>query len=109
MNYSKGDVVLLPYPFTDLKTTKVRPAVVVATEDGRYADVFVVPVTSRTENLNKGEFVLRDWGKAGLNVVSAVKRGCVLVETSLIKLKVGKLAKRDITPFNSALKQWLEL
>ncbi len=30
MNYSKGDVVLLPYPFTDLKTARVRPAVVVA-------------------------------------------------------------------------------
>lgn len=24
MNYSKGDVVLLPYPFTDLKTAKVQ-------------------------------------------------------------------------------------
>jgi len=109
MNYSKGDVVLLPYPFTNLKTTKVRPAVVAATEDGRYADVFVVPVTSRIENLNSGEFVLRDWDKVGLNVVSAVKRGCVLVETSLIKLKVGKLSKRDIAAFNSALKKWLEL
>jgi len=109
MNFSKGDIVLLPYPFTNLKTTKVRPAVVVATEDGRFADVFVVPVTSRIENLNTGEFVLRDWNKSGLNVISAVKRGCVLVETSLIKMKVGKLSKRDITVFNSALKQWLEL
>lgn len=109
MNYSKGDVVLLPYPFTNLKSTKVRPAVVAATEDGRYADVFVVPVTSRIESLNTGEFVTRDWDKAGLNVVSAVKRGCVLVETSLIKLKVGKPSKRDIAAFNSALKKWLEL
>ena len=109
MNYSKGDVVLLPYPFTNLKATKVRPAIVAATEDGRYADVFVVPVTSRTENLNTGEFVLRDWDKTGLNVVSVVKRGCVLVEASLIKLTVGKLSKRDVATFNSALKKWLEL
>lgn len=109
MNYSKGDIILLPYPFTDLKTMKVRPAVVVATEDGWYADVFVVPVTSRIENLNIGEFVLRDWGKAGLNVVSAVKRGCVLVDTALIKLKIGTLSKRDIAAFSTALKQWLEL
>ncbi len=109
MNYSKSDVVLLPYPFTNLKTTKIRPAVVVATEDGRYADVFVVPVTSMIENLNTGEFVLRDWDKVGLNVVFAVKRGCVLVEASLVKLKVGKLSKRDIAAFNSELKKWLEL
>jgi len=109
MNYSKGDIVLLPYPFTDLKTTKVRPAVVVATEDGRYSDVFVVPLTSRIGNLNIGEFVLQDWSKAGLNVISAAKRGCVLVETGLIKLKVGGLSKRDVMSLNKSLKLWLEL
>ncbi|MBI5076277.1 MAG: type II toxin-antitoxin system PemK/MazF family toxin [Nitrospirae bacterium] len=109
MNYSKGDVILLSYPFTDLKTTKVRPAVVASSEDGRYSDVFVVPVTSRIENLNIGEFELRDWGNAGLNITSAVKRGCVLVDTGLIKLKVGRLSKRDIVSLNKALKQWLEL
>ena len=109
MSYSKGDVVLLPYPFTDLKTTKVRPAVVIATEDKRYSDVFVVPLTSRTGNLNFGEFVLKDWSNAGLNVTSAVKRGCVLVDTGLIKLMVGTLSKRDVTALNKALKLWLEL
>jgi len=109
MNYSKGDVILLPYPFTDLKVTKVRPAVVVANEDRRYSDVFVVPLTSRIGNLNSGEFLLQDWSKAGLNVVSAAKRGCVLVDTGLIKLKVGKLSRRDITSLNKALKLWLEL
>jgi hypothetical protein len=35
MHYSKGDVVLLLYPFTDLKTAKVRPAVFVAFEEGK--------------------------------------------------------------------------
>jgi len=109
MNYSKGDIVLLPYPFTDLKTTKVRPAVVVATENRRFSDVFVVPLTSRIGNLNIGEFILQDWSKAGLNVASAAKRGCVLVDTGIIKLKVGGLSKRDVTSLNKSLKLWLEL
>jgi mRNA interferase MazF len=109
MNYSKGDIVLLSYPFTDLKSSKVRPAVVVATENRRYSDVFVVPLTSRTENLIIGEFVLQDWSKAGLNVVTAAKRGCVLIETGLIKLKVGGLSKRDVSSLNKSLKLWLEL
>ncbi len=54
MNYSKGDVVLLPYPFTELKAAKVRPAVVVASEEGKYSDLFMVPLTSRTASLNTG-------------------------------------------------------
>jgi len=39
MNFSKGDVVLLPYPFTDLKTSKVRPAVVAGSVTGQYQNV----------------------------------------------------------------------
>jgi mRNA interferase MazF len=109
MNYSKGDVVLLPYPFTDLKTAKVRPAVVAASADGKYSDLFVVPLTSRTVNLNAGEFVLKDWSNAGLNVASAVKRGCVLIDTALIRLKVGTLTRRDTATLNKSLKLWLEL
>lgn len=30
MAFQKGDVVLIPFPFTDLRTTKVRPAVVLS-------------------------------------------------------------------------------
>jgi len=109
MSYSKGDIILLPYPFSDLKSSKVRPAVVVAAADGRYADLFVVPITSRVSNLNNGEFIISDWAQAGLNVVSAIKRGCVLVDAALIKLKVGVLPQQDIANLNKALRSWLEL
>lgn len=30
MAFQRGDVVLIPFPFTDLTTTKTRPAVVVS-------------------------------------------------------------------------------
>lgn len=109
MNFSKGDVVLLPYPFTDLKTSKVRPAVVAAPEDGKYSDIFVVPLTSRITTINAGEYVLKDWTSAGLNVPSAIKRGCILVDTKLILQKVGTCSKPDIAALNKALILWLGL
>ncbi len=109
MNFSKGDIILLPYPFTDLTTTKVRPAVVVSSDQGKYADVFVVPITSRTGNLGAGEFVLTDWQGAGLNVVSAMKRGCVLVDVALIKKRVESLCHADLQHLNTSLRAWLEL
>jgi mRNA interferase MazF len=109
MSFSKGDVVLLAYPFTDLKTTKVRPAVVTSPDSGRYSDVFVVPLTSRVGVLQNGEFILADWSQAGLNVVSAVKRGCVLVNIGLIRVKVGVLSHNDMICLNDSLRLWFDL
>lgn len=109
MNCSKGDVILLPYPFTDLKTIKVRPAVVVCSDQGKYEDLFVVPITSKTGDLGMGEFILSDWQMSGLNVISAIKRGCVLVDSALFRKKVGTLSHRDLLKLNESLRAWLEL
>jgi mRNA interferase MazF len=47
--YEFGDVVLVPFPFTDQRTTKRRPAVVVRSE--RYhqerPDLIILAVTSQ--------------------------------------------------------------
>jgi mRNA interferase MazF len=92
-----------------LKTTKVRPAVVVASGQGKYSDLFLVPITSKIGNLYNGEFLLEGWQAAGLNVASAIKRGCVLVDVALIRQKVGNIPKKDMQRLNASLKEWLEL
>ena len=109
MNCSKGDVVLFPYPFSDLTTKKVRPAVVVSAMGKQYLDVFIVPLTSKTTNLEEGEFIISRWKKAGLNVKTAVKRGCYLADTDIIRKKVGSFELCDIKRIESALKIWLDL
>jgi hypothetical protein len=49
MTCSHHDVVLLPIPFTDLTSQKVRPAIVVGF--GTFpGDLFVVPITSQLSN-----------------------------------------------------------
>jgi mRNA interferase MazF len=109
MNYSKGDVILIPYPFTDLTVKKVRPAVIVSTNNAPYGDIFIVPLTSRIQNLIEGEFVLQSMKETGLNVPTAVKRGCVLIEENLIIKKVGTIGKEDLINLNNALRTWFEL
>ena len=72
-SFSKNEVILVRYPFSDLSGIKVRPAVVVGALD-RSLDFLIVPLTSRTHGLAKGEFVLGDWRGAGLNLPTAVNR-----------------------------------
>lgn len=46
-NYSKGDVVLVRYPFTDLSSAKIRPAVVFQAAHTS-TDILIVPPASQT-------------------------------------------------------------
>src|SRR5687767_9429306 len=94
-NFSKNEVVLVRYPFSDLTSSKVRPAVVVNAPHISQ-DLFVVALTSKTRNLLAGEFILDDWKSAGLNVETAVKRGIFTIKQSLVKKLVGKLSDADV-------------
>ena len=107
-NYSKNDVILVRYPFTDLSGSKVRPAVIVsAPHDSK--DAFVVPLSSKTTSVLSYEFVLEDWSDAGLNVTTAVKRGIYTVNKSLIVKGVGKLSTSDSKSLENSLHKWLGL
>lgn len=107
-NYSKPEVVLASYPFSNLSGSKVRPAVVVNAPHPSQ-DIIVVPLTSRTWSLLAGEFVLEDWNQAGLNVPSAVKRGLYTVHQNLIVKCVGKLSGSDEQNLERSLLDWLGL
>ncbi|CAD5937982.1 tetratricopeptide repeat protein [Planktothrix agardhii] len=74
-NYSKNEIILVRYPFSDLLSSKVRPAVVVSTPHPSQ-DILIVPLTSRTASLLDGEFLLSDWSAAGLNVATLHESCC---------------------------------
>ncbi|MCL1490116.1 MAG: type II toxin-antitoxin system PemK/MazF family toxin [Pseudanabaena sp. Salubria-1] len=107
-NYSKNIVILVRYPFSDLSNAKVRPAVIVNAPHSTQ-DILIVPLTCKTGSLLDGEFVLSDWAAAGLNVVTAVKRGIYTVNRSLVIKTVGKLAEVDIEKLEESLRTWLGL
>ena len=107
-SYSKGDVVLVRYPFSDLSDAKVRPAIAVSAPH-KSQDIFVVPLTSKTDALLGGEFVMKDWKGAGLNVVSAVKRGVFTIHQNLIIKTVGSISAQDASELERSLRAWLGL
>jgi mRNA interferase MazF len=73
-SWSRHDVVLVRYPFSDLSGAKVRPAVVVSAAHPSQ-DLLITPLTSRTTGLMPGEFMLAEWARSGLHVPTAAKRG----------------------------------
>jgi mRNA interferase MazF len=87
---------------------KVRPVVVVSGEH-RSRDVFVVPLTSKTDRMIDGEFALTDWQGAGLNIASVVKRGLYTIHESLVIKMVGRLGADDASRIDASLRQWLNL
>lgn len=107
-NFSKNEVVLVRYPFSDLTSSKVRPAVIVNAPHTSQ-DLFVVALTSKTSKLLAGEFVLTEWQKAGLNVETAVKRGIFTIKETLVRKRVGKLENADTKHLEKSLREWLDL
>jgi mRNA-degrading endonuclease toxin of MazEF toxin-antitoxin module len=53
--YNFGDIILIPFPFTDQTTSKKRPAVVVSSEayNGDRPDIILMAVTSQVRLLGK--------------------------------------------------------
>lgn len=47
--YKRGDVVLVPFPFTDLTSSKRRPALIISSEafNSTHDDVVVIGITSQ--------------------------------------------------------------
>ena len=105
-SYSKNDIILVRYPFSDLSSSKVRPAVIVNAPHISQ-DIFIVPLTSKITGLLVGEFKLGDWEAAGLNVPTAIKRGLYTVHQSLVVRTVGKLSDRDAEQLKYSLREWL--
>ncbi len=108
--YSFGDILLVPFPFTDQSTGKQRPAVVVSSADYNFnrPDIVVMAVTSQIrQSAPYGEIVVVDWKKAGLIKPSVVKPIFTTIEKGLVIKKLGKLTQKDETALREVLQQML--
>lgn len=105
MNFVTGEVILLPIPFTDLTSRKVRPAIVIG-QSSFAGDLFVVPISSQLQNV---DMALLDWQAAGLNVPCDIKPQLATIESRLVIKSIGVLSPRDRHACKNRLQGWLEL
>ncbi len=107
-SYSTLDIILVRYPFSDLSASKIRPAIIVNPQYPSQ-DLLIVPLTSNTQNLLPGEFVLANWKRSGLKVATAVKRGIYTIDKNIVVKRIGKIVPPDARILEKSLKLWLGL
>lgn len=96
-SYKRGDVVLVPFPFTDLSATKQRPAVVVSSDafNASRPDAILIAITSRVPSqLADDEIALppTDLAGSGLLKPSIVKASkIVTIHQGLIRKRIGTM------------------
>ena len=110
--YKKGDVVLVPFPFSNQTAAKKRPAVIISSDayNNISSDIVIMAITSQTEKtIGIGECLIRDWQNAGLLKPSAVKSAISTIERTLVLKKLGKFSPQDLISTDEVLKEFLAL
>ena len=94
----RGDIVLVPFPFTDLSTEKLRPAVIVYV-DPQKTDVIIAFISSVVSpgELSETDYLLRqdntDFAQTGLKKTSTFRMSKLLtIERSKIIRRLGRVS-----------------
>ncbi len=102
--YHKGDIVLTPFPFTDLSGSKVRPAVVVASHK-KSVDITVVFITSQPKPVGHFVVPVLPSSQNGLKVSSGVVCDKIAtLDTKVILGKIGVCSRIDVVAIEAELR-----
>lgn len=104
--FEPGDIVVVPFPFTDKKAAKRRPALVLS--DTMSFDVghsVMAMITSRGNTTWPLDTPIQDEKAAGLSAESVVRMKLFTLDNRLILRKAGVLAKKDADAVGSTLQK----
>lgn len=91
------DVVLISFPFSNLRESKVRPAVVMSNDEYNksFADFIAVPLTSNMKIKNNTLLITTAELESGRLIVNSQAKVDTIfsVEQSLIRKKIGRIKK----------------
>ena len=106
MTFESLDVVVVPFPFTDRRISKRRPALIVSSSDfNRAHEQFILAMITSAGGDWPSDVAVRGWREAGLNVPCKVRFKLFTLDDSLIVRKLGRLSKEDGEEVKKALGQ----
>lgn len=103
----KGDILLIPFPFSNLTGQKNRPALVLVTTD---TDITVAFITSQIKRREEHDLKLEPTAENGLKKTSLVRLNkLATIDNDLVIGKLGNLIETDIQQLNKNLIKLLQL
>lgn len=109
-----GDIILTPFPFTDLSGNKVRPALVLGTQT-RVDDITVCFISSAMQKeIHKFDIIVdskdKSFKKTGLKLKSIIKATKIATLDKVVVLgKIGDLDTVNIKKVKKVLKIYFGL
>lgn len=94
----RGDVILVEVVFSSGVGAKLRPALVLSTNDynKNRGEIIVSGITSNTKRLHNGDTLITEWKNAGLMVPSLATAILQTVKKDRIQKRLGQIGKNDI-------------
>ena len=106
--YRRGDIVLVPFPFTDLSSSKRRPALVISPDAFNDQDIVVAAITSQlTEQQHSLAILQHDCVEGMLPKPSFVKLTKIFtIHSTLIVKRLCAIRQEKLTAVLYELRQF---
>jgi len=111
----KNSVVLVPFPFDNFATTKVRPALCLTGEISKYGHVIIAFISSKIpDDLIGSDVILKkesqNWKGTGLSLDSVIRLHKIVTSPrSLIKRRLGCINVSIEQEVKNKIKQLFEI
>lgn len=109
----KGDIVLVGFPFSDIFSKKLRPALII-TEESKFQDFILAFITTQFEQREKYDILLtadsKDFQKTGLKRDSLLKLNkLTTLNKKMIAGKIGSMPNELMSQVNDNLKNLFKI
>ncbi|WP_176222250.1 type II toxin-antitoxin system PemK/MazF family toxin [Tuberibacillus sp. Marseille-P3662] len=96
MTYKQGDMILIPFPFSDLTGNKKRPALILNKPDAyRQPHLICMMITSVQRN-TPSDILISQWKEAGLLKPSMARVNKIFtIDAPMVREKLGHLKQDD--------------
>ena len=108
VTFNPFDVVVVPFPFTDRRAVRRRPALVVSSlEFNRAHDHSILAMITTAGSDWPSDAPVHAGRAAGLNVPCKIRFKLFTLDNDLVVRKLGSLAQRDVETVVRALSRFL--